>query len=287
MSYTVYENVSVAPFCSMKVGGVIKKISFPETRGDLISLLAEYKKSSEKYMVVGNMSNIVFSDGYHDISLIVTNRLRGVEFEDGKIKAYCGETLSALAVFAAEKSVGNFEFCYGIPGTVGGAVYMNGGAYGGEIADIFVKGEFVDENGDIVTLDKSAMDFGYRKSVLQQKDLILISAVFEGERGEESEIKAKMSDLLSRRKEKQPLEYPSCGSTFRRPEGNFAGALIEQCGLKGKSIGGAEVSEKHAGFIINKSNATAADVLSLVKFVSDTVFEKTGVRLEPEIRIIL
>ena len=287
MNYTVYENVSVAPFCSMKVGGVIKKISFPETRDDLLSLLAEYKKSSEKYMVVGNMSNIVFSDGFHDIDLIVTNRLRGAAYEDGKIKAFCGESLSSLAAFAADNSLKGFEFCYGIPGTVGGAVYMNGGAYGGEIADIFVKGEFVDENGDIVTLDKSSMDFGYRKSVLQKKDLILISAVFEGEIGEGSEIKAKMADLLSRRKEKQPLEYPSCGSTFKRPEGNFAGALIEQCGLKGTSVGGAEVSEKHAGFIINKSNATATDVLSLVKFVSDTVFEKTGVRLEPEIRIIL
>ena len=163
---------------------------------------------------------------------------------------------------------------------------MNAGAYGGELALAFVRGRFLSKNGEIVELTRDEMGFGYRKSIMQTEPLVLISATFKAEKGDKAEIRAQMDTLMAKRKASQPLEYPSCGSAFKRPEGHYAGALIEQCGLKGVSVGGAQVSVKHAGFVINAGNATATDVISLLTLVSDTVFEKTGVRLEPEIRII-
>lgn len=163
---------------------------------------------------------------------------------------------------------------------------MNAGAYGGELANNFVRGRFLNKDGEIIELTRDEMDFGYRKSIMQKEPLVLISATFKAEKGDKAEIRAQMDTLMAKRKASQPLEYPSCGSAFKRPEGHYAGALIEQCGLKGVSVGGAQVSVKHAGFVINAGNATATDVISLLTLVSDTVFEKTGVRLEPEIRII-
>jgi UDP-N-acetylmuramate dehydrogenase len=186
-----------------------------------------------------------------------------------------------------ENSLTGLEFCYGIPGTVGGAVFMNAGAYGGEISEHFIRGRFLNGKNEIVTLNSDELEFGYRKSRLMREELILISAEFKAANGEKDEIRAKMDELMQKRKSKQPLDFPSCGSAFKRPEGYFAGALIEQCGLKGYSIGGARVSEKHAGFIINGGNATATDVIKLLEYVAETVFKNTGVMLEPEIRVIL
>ena len=286
MNFTYEENVSLAPYCSMKAGGKAKYFVLPKSEQELVSALRFFRERGDKHIVVGNCSNLLFGDGGYEGAVIYAAGIRGASCENGVITAYCGETLSTLARVACEASVSGLEFCYGIPGTVGGAVYMNAGAYGGEISQTFIRGRFIDENNEIIVLTKEEMDFGYRKSRMNYENLVLVSAEFAGGVGDKVQIRARMDELMAKRKASQPLEYPSCGSAFKRPEGHYAGALIEQCGLKGKSIGGAQVSVKHAGFIINAGNATATDVISLLEFVSDTVYENTGVRLEPEIRVI-
>ena len=286
ISFTLSENINLAPYCSMKAGGNAKYFVEPKTEAELLYALKYFKAIGERYIVVGKCSNLLFPDSGFDGAVISACSMKGMSVENGIVTAMCGETLSSLATTACENSITGFEFCYGIPGSVGGGVYMNAGAYGGELSNIFVSGRFINESLEIATLTKEEMDFGYRKSRMAFEGLILISASFKGEEGNKDEIRSLMDELMAKRKRTQPLEYPSCGSAFKRPVGNFAGALIEQCGLKGTSVGGAEVSEKHAGFIINKNNAPATDVINLLNLVSDTVFEKTGVRLEPEIRII-
>ncbi len=286
MSFTVLENRSLAPYCSMKTGGNAKYVVLPQSSQELIAAIRHYKDSGEKYIVVGNCSNLIFSDDGFDGAVILLTSMKGVSIDNGVITANCGESLSSLARTAMENEIAGFEFCYGIPGTVGGAVYMNAGAYGGEICQRFIEGVFLDNELNEVTLSCDKMDFSYRHSILQENGYIMLSASFKGEQGEKNAIKTKMDELMSARKAKQPLEFPNCGSTFKRPEGHFAGALIEQCGLKGYSIGGAQVSEKHAGFIINAGGATSADVLALMNSVKEIVLEKTGVLLEPEIRVI-
>lgn len=286
ISFRLIENAELAPLCSMKVGGSARFLAEPKSESELLDALRFFKERGVKYIVVGKCSNLLFPDGVFEGAVILTEGIKGLSFDSGIITAACGETLSALATFACENSVTGFEFSHGIPGCIGGGVFMNAGAYGGEISQIFVSGRFINKNLEIITLSAEEMQFGYRKSVMAGNELILVSAQFAGENGSKDEILAKMNELMAKRRASQPLQYPSCGSAFKRPEGHFAGALIEQCGLKGKSIGGAQVSEKHAGFVINKGNATAADVIDLLNHVSDTVFEQTGVRLEPEIRII-
>lgn len=286
MSYTLHKNACLAPYCSMKVGGNAKYLVLPKNESELISAVGDFKASGDKYIVVGNCSNLIFPDDGFDGAVIITSGMRGISLDKGIITAYCGDTLSSLARFARDNSISGFEFCYGIPGTVGGGIYMNAGAYGGELSQRFINGTFLNSHLEKITLALDELEFGYRKSRLAKEELILISATFSGESGDKAVIGEKMNELMATRKAKQPLEYPSCGSAFKRPEGHFAGALIEQCGLKGYSVGGAMVSEKHAGFIINYNNATSADVIKLMDSVSDIVFEKTGVRLEPEIRVI-
>lgn len=286
MNFNCKENIPLAPYCSMKVGGSAKHLALPKSEAELICAITHYRKTGEKYIVVGNCSNLIFPDSGYDGAVIVTSEIRNIVCENGIITALCGDTLSSLARVAMNNSLSGLEFCYGIPGTVGGAVFMNAGAYGGEISEHFIRGRFLSRDNSVVTLCRDELEFGYRKSRLAREELILLSAEFTAENGVKEEIRAKMDELMQKRKSKQPLEYPSCGSAFKRPEGHFAGALIEQCGLKGYSIGGARVSEKHAGFIINGGNATADDVIRLLEYVSDTVFENTGVRLEPEIRVI-
>ncbi|MBE6692327.1 MAG: UDP-N-acetylmuramate dehydrogenase [Ruminococcaceae bacterium] len=286
MSFSLYENAPLAPYCSMKVGGNAKYLVLPKNEAELLEAMGSFCAKGEKYIVVGNCSNLIFPDEGYDGAVIITTSMRGISINDGIITAYCGETLSTLARFACENSLSGLEFCYGIPGTVGGGIYMNAGAYGGELSDRFIKGTFLNERLEKVTLSAQELDFGYRKSRLEKEGLILISADFSGISGDKAEIRAKMDELMATRKAKQPLEFPSCGSAFKRPEGHFAGALIEQCGLKGFSVGGAQVSEKHAGFIINRNNATATDVLDLMEKVKEIVLDKTGITLEPEIRVI-
>lgn len=286
MDFTLQENICLAPYCSMRVGGNAKYFVEPKSVPELVSALRRFREKGEKHIVVGNCSNLLFPDSGYDGAVIVTSAVRGIAYENGVITALCGDTLSSLARAAMENSRTGLEFCYGIPGTVGGGVYMNAGAYGGEISQYFVSGSFLNENNDIADIDGDDMDFGYRKSRLCRENIILLSASFSAEKGDKTEIHTRMDALMAKRKASQPLEFPSCGSAFKRPVGHYAGALIEQCGLKGKTVGGAQVSEKHAGFIINRGNATAADVTDLLKLVADIVFENTGVMLEPEIRVI-
>lgn len=286
MDYSLFENAPLAPLCSMKVGGNAKYLIFPENEKGLVSAISRFKGSGERYIIVGKCSNLIFPDRGFDGAVISTTEMRGTQACGNGLISLCGEPLSSLARTACENGIGGFEFLHGIPGTVGGAVFMNAGAYGGEISKVFVSGRFLDKDLNIITLPCEKMDFGYRKSRIMQEELILVSAEFCGIARDRGEIRAEMDALMAKRKEKQPLEFPSCGSAFKRPIGNFAGALIEQCGLKGFSVGGAQVSEKHAGFIINRGGATAGDVIALLKAVSETVLEKTGIMLEPEIRVI-
>lgn len=286
MDISINKNINLAPYCSMKAGGNAKYLVLPKSIDELLSAVEHFKSINEKYIVVGNCSNLIFPDSGYEGAVIITTAIRGLCIDNGIITVNCGETLSSLARFACENSLSGLEFCYGIPGTVGGAVYMNAGAYGGDISQRFIKGTFLNERGEIIEISNADMGFGYRKSRLNSEKLILLTASFHGEQGEKDIIKAKMDELMAKRKASQPLEFPNCGSAYKRPEGHFAGALIEQCGLKGYSIGGAQVSEKHAGFIINYNNATATDVIQLLDSVADIVFKNTGVRLEPEIKII-
>lgn len=286
MSFSFNENISLALYCSMKVGGNAKYLALPKNEAELTEAIVFFREKGERIIVVGNCSNLIFPDQGFDGAVIITTAMRGISIEYGIITAYCGETLSTLARFACANSLSGLEFCYGIPGTIGGGVYMNAGAYGGELSDRFISGVFLDENLNRTVITAEEMGFGYRQSRMNKESLVLISASFSGIDGDKAQIKAKMDELMATRKAKQPLEFPSCGSAFKRPTGHFAGALIEQCGLKGYTIGGAQVSEKHAGFVINRGNATATDVLTLMKNVTDIVLEKTGVLLEPEIRVI-
>ncbi len=286
MGYKLTENHSLAQFSSMKAGGNAKYIAEPKNEQELLEAIKDFRTRNEKYIIVGNCSNILFRDEGFDGCVIVTTSVKGIEVNGNEITVSCGESLAALAVTAWKNSLTGFEFCHGIPGTVGGGVFMNAGAYGGELSQRFIKGRFLNKDLEIIEFSNEDMEFGYRKSRMMKEELVLLSAVFMGEKGSSDEIRSKMNELMEKRREKQPLEFPSCGSTFKRPEGHFAGALIEQCGLKGAAVGGAEVSEKHAGFVINSGNATATDVIKLMELVSKKVFEETGVQLEPEIRII-
>ena len=286
MQLSILENSSLAPYCSMRAGGNPKYICFPENASELRAVISLMREKDEKTIILGNASNILFSDNGYDGAVIFTSRINKTEVSGCKITAECGASLSSLASFAAKESLTGFEFAYGIPGTVGGGVFMNAGAYGGDISNCFTEALCLAPDLKVVVLTRDEMGFSYRKSILSENGYILLKASFELEKGEPDIIKATMDKYMKLRKEKQPLEYPSCGSAFKRPANAFAGALIEQCGLKGISINGAEVSEKHAGFIINKNNAKADDIIKLIDYVSNTVFEKTGIRLEPEIRII-
>ena len=287
MSSLVEEYVCIAPYTSMKVGGPVRYLCRPETAEDLIGLLREHASDPTPPLVVGNASNILFPDRGYDGCVILTGGIRGLSVSDeGVITAMAGESLSALSRFAMENGRGGLSFAYGIPGTVGGGVYMNAGAYGGQISDCLCKAVCADANGMLSVLTAEDLCFSYRKSALQSRPLVLISASFACPEGDPADIRAEMDRNMAARKEKQPLEFPSCGSVFKRPEGNFAGRLIEQAGLKGYSVGGAQVSQKHAGFIINTGGATSADVRNLIRHVQETVERMSGILLEPEVCIL-
>lgn len=280
----IYENLELASLSSFRIGGKARFAAFPKNSNELISLIGAAKKSGIRHIVVGNASNVLFDSGYIDALIVFTRDMKSFKTEENKIISECGCMLSSLCVAARNASLSGLEFAYGIPGTLGGAVYMNAGAYGGEISDILLESTVYNvKDGKISTLSQKDHMFSYRKSIFSNKKLILISSTLSMKKGEKEIISRTMSENMRKRTEKQPLEFPSAGSAFKRPQGMFAAELIEKAGLKGFSVNGARISDKHAGFIINRGGATSDDVLLLINKTINTVKEKFGVVLEPEI----
>lgn len=280
-------NVKMADYTTFKIGGDADFMCSPKNIAELKSLINWCIKNNFPYFVIGKGSNLLVSDSGIDGVVISLSNFDDIKLISAiEIECSAGCKLSKLCSFALENSLSGLEFAWGIPGSVGGAVYMNAGAYGSEISNCITECTYIDEGGQIVTADVSALNLGYRCSIFSDKNCVIVSAKFKLAPSHQDIIKAQMDDLIFRRKEKQPLEYPSAGSTFKRPTGYFAAALIDECGLKGASVGDAEVSEKHAGFIINKGNATCLDVLTLIKKVSQEVYLQKSVNLEPEVKII-
>lgn len=272
---------------TFKIGGNAAVAVLPKSEDEIASVIKECNRLGVRYMTVGNGSNLLVSDDGIDACVILLGKdFSLVTLIDGDtIFAQAGASLTKVCRTALENSLTGLEFAYGIPGSCGGGAFMNAGAYGGEFKDALVKCDHIDKNGEKGTLCGDGLKLSYRHSAYYDNGCTITGVYFKLQKGKPEEIKAKMQDLMGRRKSKQPLEFASAGSTFKRPEGYFAGALIEECNLKGATVGGAQVSTKHAGFVINTGGATCNDVLALCKQVSDTVYEEKGVRLEMEVRV--
>lgn len=271
---------------TFRVGGPADVLVQPDETA-LAAILALCRQYHVPYSFIGNGSNLLVGDkGIRGVVIEMTDPMGNIEVDGTKITAQAGAMLSKIANTAASNGLGGMEFAAGIPGSVGGAVVMNAGAYGGEMKDIIEKVYVLDENGAQLELDRDALDLGYRHSCIPEKKYIVTKVVLELVPRNEAEIRSKMKELNEKRAEKQPLQYPSAGSTFKRPEGYFAGKLIMDAGLRGYQVGGAQVSEKHCGFVINKGDATAADICQLMQDVSDKVQAQFGVVLEPEVKMI-
>ena len=270
---------------TFRVGGPADFFVTPKNYEELSGVLKCCAKYEMPCYIMGNGSNLLVSDqGYRGVVIQLFRQLNDIQCEGNVIRAQAGALLSAVANRALEEKLTGFEFAAGIPGTLGGACVMNAGAYGGEMKDVLKSVTVLTREGERITLQKNELELGYRTSIIAKKDYIVLEAEIELKAGDAEEIKAVMDDLKERRTTKQPLEYPSAGSTFKRPEGYFAGKLIQESGLQGFQVGGAQVSEKHCGFVINKDQATAADIAELIRQVQDRVEEKFGVRLETEVK---
>lgn len=278
-------NEPMSRHTTFKIGGNASTYIKVGTLSKLSAIIKECNNSNIDYMIIGNGSNLLVSDdGLDKVIIRLDGELRNIALID-ETTIYCGSgaSLAALCKFALKNGLTGLEFAWGIPGSVGGAVFMNAGAYGGEMKDVVYSVSHINKLGEIGRTEKEDLQFGYRKSVYRTNECVITGVTIKLKKAQKNEIQEKMNDYLYRRTSKQPLEFPSAGSVFKRPQGAFAGALIEQCGLKGKCIGGAQVSDKHAGFIINKSNATSRDVKELIKEVQNTVKAETGYDLECEI----
>ena len=277
----------MADHTSFRIGGGAEVMAFPKSAGELSALLRLCDAIGEKPAILGAGTNVLAPDeGLKGIVICLKDCLDGMEHvDDNRIRIMAGVTMTRAAIFAANLGLGGLEFAHGIPGSVGGGVYMNAGAYGGEIKDVCESVDIMDFDGNIHTLSAEEMEFSYRHSILEERDGIVLSVVFRLEKKPVNEIKEKMKELMGKRSASQPLDLPSAGSAFKRPVGGYAAALIDQAGLKGYSVGGAAISTKHAGFAVNLGGATAQDVKKLLQQVSDIVYEKSGIRLEPEVRI--
>ena len=268
---------------SFKIGGPADIFVVPQNKAELLVVLNKIRENKIPYFIIGKGSNLLVSDKGIEGVVISLSSINEIKVEGEKIYVQAGATLSAVCKEALRNSLSGMEFSFGIPGGIGGALYMNAGAYGGEMSQIVESAEYIDIDGNIKEIALKDMELGYRTSIFKKCDKIITSVVLNLQKGKPDQIKSKMDDFLDQRKTKQPLEYPSAGSTFKRPQGYFAGTLIEQNGLKGLSIGGAKVSEKHAGFVINYNNATCKDVKSLIKKIQDIVYKSEGVKLETEV----
>ncbi len=278
---------SMAKHTSIRIGGDAEAMAFPKTREELADILKLSKLLDRKPVILGAGTNVLAPDeGIPGLVICLKDCLDGMERLDGtRIRLMAGVTMSRGAVFAANQDLGGLEFAHGIPGSIGGGVYMNAGAYGGEMCQVVESVEVMDLEGNIRRFSREEMEFSYRHSVLEETGDIVISADFCLVERPSREVKARMKELIGKRSASQPLDFPSAGSAFKRPVGGYAAALIDQAGLRGFRVGGAAISEKHAGFAVNLGGATAADVKTLLGAVSDRVYEHSGIRLEPEIRI--
>ncbi len=284
----VLEHEPMARHTTMRVGGPAEILFSPAGEGELLFAVREAKRAGAPFRIIGNGSNLLVLDGgLPGLTIRLGEAFSKISVDGNQIRAQAGALLSRVAAAARDASLTGLEFASGIPGSAGGGMVMNAGAYGGQLSDVFEGCRALDpETGIISALGPAEMALGYRESAALSRGLIVTEAAFRLTAGDRSAIQAKMDDLSARRREKQPLNLPSAGSTFKRPEGHFAGALIEQAGLKGLRVGGACVSEKHAGFVVNDRNATARDVLDLIRLVQARVLEHSGVRLETEVRIL-
>ena len=280
-------NEPMAKHTSFRIGGPAEVMAFPKSREELKKVLNSSALLDTKPAILGAGTNILAPDeGISGLVICLKDCLDGMgRISDTEIQVAAGVTMTRAAVFAANLGLSGMEFAHGIPGTVGGGVYMNAGAYGGDICQICKSVDVMDMDGNIQTLTGSQMEFSYRHSRLENEERIVLSAIFSLTEKNTEEIRALMQDLMNRRKTSQPLDLPSAGSAFKRPAQGYAAALIDQSGLKGYRVGDAAVSQKHAGFAVNLGAATAKDVRQLLKQVSDKVFSDTGIRLEPEVRI--
>ena len=279
-------NAKMSEHIHFKVGGPVDILLNPSSVNQIKSTLQICKENSIPFYVIGNGSNLLVKDGGIRGVVIKLCNLDNITVNGNEIEAESGALLKDVSKKAVENSLTGFEFACGIPGSVGGAVFMNAGAYDGEIKNVIKEATVIDKDGNILTLSKDELELGYRTSSVMKNNYIVLSAVFDLNDGEQNKVIERVNELTSKREEKQPLEYPSAGSTFKRPEGYFAGKLIQDAGLKGFSIGGAAVSEKHSGFVINKGGATAKDILDLIAHIQNEVKKQFGVDLHPEVRII-
>ncbi len=277
----------IKEYTTLKIGGKAKYIIEVETIEDIQVVLDLVRQHEIPYLLLGNGSNVLIDDmGFDGIVMVLSKRFNKIYIEDNEIVCDAGANLMRVCEVALENSLTGLEFAYGIPGSIGGAVYMNAGAFDGEIKDIVTEVYYINKEGIITREECKPEEFSYRKSKFSNRDGCILQARFKLAQGEYTQIKNKMDDLLARRISKQPLEYPSAGSVFIRPTGNYASALIEQCGLKGKQVGGAMVSTKHAGFLINHNDASSKEFIELIEYVQAEVYRQTGYSLECEIKII-
>ena len=277
----------MAKHTSFRIGGGAEVMAFPKNREELAQILKMSALLDCKCAILGAGTNVLAPDeGLSGLVICLKDCLDGMEqLDDTQIRVMAGVTMSRAAVFAANLGLSGLEFAHGIPGTVGGGVYMNAGAYGGEICQVCTQVEVMDRNGNVRVLSGEEMQFSYRHSILEETDDIVVRADFALTKDDPETIKARMKELIGKRSASQPLDLPSAGSAFKRPVGGYAAALIDQAGLRGFQVGGAAVSSKHCGFAVNLGGAPAADVKELLRQVSEIVFEKSGIRLEPEVRI--
>ena len=286
---TYEKDVPLRRYTSFRIGGAARRMAFPRSGEELVLLVSRAQELGARPFVLGNGTNVLFPDEGVERLVVNTREMNRVcrGENENEIIAECGASMANTAVFAQKEGLSGFEFAHGIPGSVGGGVTMNAGAYGGELAQVIESVTVLFPDEGIRTLSGGEMAFSYRHSLLAERpEAVVLRAAFRLQPGKPEEIRAKMDELMARRKASQPLEYPSAGSTFKRPEGYYAAALIDQCGLKGLTVGGAQVSEKHAGFVINRGGATCADVTALMAEIQRRVKAQTGVELEPGGRVI-
>lgn len=287
LNVELLENENMSRHTSFKIGGAADVYLCPQSADELKTVLSVARAENIPLTIIGNGSNLLVSDNGIKGAVISTIKCNKIKMlDENTIYADAGASLTAVCLAAKDAGLTGLEFAYGIPGSIGGALFMNAGAYGGEMKDITESAESITLDGELISRKAEDMKLGYRQSIYRENGEIITGVTLRLKKGDKKEILDRMNELMNKRKTSQPLNYPSAGSTFKRPVGGFAAALIDECGLKGTNVGGAEVSQKHAGFIINKGNATASDVLVLIEKIKETVFSKKKIMLEPEVIFI-